>query len=185
MEALWWRTQWTMQQQTEPPCPTSIATHSTPSVFMLWVVWLVEGVSPEWFLYQWEVLLYLFNYNIYHITLLTYPSSPFHSHYCHFQVTDASIVRVAPNCFNTTHATYSPEGHGETSLQLRDPAATEIILTDLQCNTHYTITVVATAGEHRRESVAVTVLLPLVLSGMTILYMCTVVSWKPAIVVLI
>ena len=64
----------------------------------------------------------------------------------------------APNCFNTTHVTYHPEGGDESSLQLSDPAATEATLTGLQCNTNYTITVVATAGEHRRESVA---LLPL------------------------
>ena len=63
----------------------------------------------------------------------------------------------APSCFNTTRVTYHPEGGGESYLQLRDPAATETILTDLQCNTRYTITVVATAGEHRRESVAMTV----------------------------
>ena len=67
----------------------------------------------------------------------------------------------APSCFNTTDVTYHPEGGGESSLQLRDPAATETILTGLQCNTRYTITVVATAGEHRRESAAMTVLLPL------------------------
>ena len=60
----------------------------------------------------------------------------------------------APNCFNTTHVTYRPEGGGESSLQLSDPATTEATLTDLQCNTNYTITVVATAGEHRREGVA-------------------------------
>ena len=75
---------------------------------------------------------------------------------------NASSVRVtwrwnssgpAPNCFNTTQVTYHPEGGGESSLQLSDPAATEAILTDLQCNTNYTITVVATAGEHRREGV--------------------------------
>ena len=57
----------------------------------------------------------------------------------------------APNCFNTTTVTYRPEGGGESFLQLRDPAATETILTGLQCSTNYTITVVATAGEHRRE----------------------------------
>jgi len=82
----------------------------------------------------------------------------------------ASSVRVvwqwtssgpAPSCFNTTHVTYHPEGGRESSLQLRDPAATETILTGLQCDTHYTITVVATAGEHRRESVA----MPLGLQG--------------------
>jgi len=57
--------------------------------------------------------------------------------------------------------TYHPEGGRESSLQLRDPAATETILTGLQCNTHYTITVVATAGEHRRESVGISMFLPL------------------------
>ena len=67
----------------------------------------------------------------------------------------------APNCFNTTCVTYHPEGGGEFSLQLSDPAATETILTDLQNNTCYTITVVATAGGHRRESVARRVTLPL------------------------
>ena len=67
----------------------------------------------------------------------------------------------APNCFKTIHVTYHPEGGGESSLQLIDPAATEATLTDLQCNTNYTITVVATAGEHMSKSVAVTVYLPL------------------------
>jgi len=57
--------------------------------------------------------------------------------------------------------TYHPQGGRESSLQLRDPAATETILTDFQCNTHYTITVVVTAGEHRRESVAIMAFLPL------------------------
>ena len=50
--------------------------------------------------------------------------------------------------------TYHPEGGGESFLQLGDPAATEATLTGLQCNTNYTITVVATAGEHRKEGVA-------------------------------
>ena len=85
------------------------------------------------------------------------------------EVMNASSVRVAwqwsssgpaPNCFNTTHVTYHPEGGGESSLQLSDPAANETTLTDLQCNTNYIITVVATAGEHRRESLAITVHLP-------------------------
>ena len=83
------------------------------------------------------------------------------------QLINASSVRVAwqwttsgpaPNCFNTTTVTYRPEGGGESSLQLRDPAANEATLAGLQCNTSYTITVVATAGGHRRESVARTVL---------------------------
>ena len=60
----------------------------------------------------------------------------------------------APNCFNTTTVTYNLEGGDESSLQLSDPAATEATLTDLQCNINYTITVVATAGEHRSEGVA-------------------------------
>ena len=54
--------------------------------------------------------------------------------------------------------TYHPEGGGESSLQLSDPAATEATLTDLENHTCYTITVVATAGEHRREGVVRTVL---------------------------
>ena len=75
-------------------------------------------------------------------------------------IINASSIRVtwewtssgpAPDCFNTTSVTYHPEGGGESSLQLSDPVATEATLTDLQCNTNYTITVVATAGEHRRE----------------------------------
>ena len=49
--------------------------------------------------------------------------------------------------------TYRPEGGGESSLHLRDPAATVATLTDLQCNTTYTITVVATAGGHKREGI--------------------------------
>ena len=64
----------------------------------------------------------------------------------------------ASRCFNTTSVTYRPGGGGESSLQLSDPAATEATLTDLQCNTNYTITVVATAGEQRREGAT---LLPL------------------------
>ena len=66
-----------------------------------------------------------------------------------------------PSCFNTTTVTYHPEGGGGSSLQLSNPVATETTLTDLQCNTNYTITVVATAGEHERRSVARTVFVPL------------------------
>jgi len=86
------------------------------------------------------------------------------------QITTASSVRVAwqwissgpaVSCFNTTRVTYHPKGGRESSLLLRDPAATETILTGLQCKTHYTITVVATAGEHMRESVGISVFLPL------------------------
>ena len=75
----------------------------------------------------------------------------------------ASSVRVAwhwtgsspaPDCLNTTTVIFHSEGGSESFLQLNDPAATEAILSDLQCNTNYTITVVATAGEHRREGVA-------------------------------
>ena len=87
------------------------------------------------------------------------------------QLMNASSVSVtwqwtrsgpAPNCLNTTTVTYHSEGSRESFLQLSDPAANEATLTDLQCNnTNYTITVVATAGEHKRESVAVTLHLPL------------------------
>ena len=68
---------------------------------------------------------------------------------------------AAPDCINATHVTYHPEGGGEFSLQLSDPTATEATLTGLQCNTSYTITVVATAGEHERMSVARTAFVPL------------------------
>ena len=80
------------------------------------------------------------------------------------QFANTSTVRVAwqwassgpaPDCFNTTTVTYRPEGGGESSLQLSDPAATAATLTDLQCNTNYTITVVATAGVHRSENMSV------------------------------
>ena len=76
------------------------------------------------------------------------------------QFTNASTVGVtwqwtssgpAPNCFNTTTVTYHPEGGNESSLQLSDPAATGATLTGLQCNTSYTITVVAAAGVHRSK----------------------------------
>ena len=76
------------------------------------------------------------------------------------QFTSASSVRVtwqwtssdpAPYCFNATTVIYHPDGGSKLSLQLSDPAATEATLTDLQCNTSYTITVVATAGEHRKK----------------------------------
>ena len=79
------------------------------------------------------------------------------------EVMNVSSVKVAwqwtrlgpaPGCFNSTRVIYSPEGDGESSLPLREPAAIEATLTDLQNNTCYTITVVATAGEHRKESTA-------------------------------
>ena len=90
-------------------------------------------------------------------------------------VTNVSTVTVtwqwtssgsAPDCFNTTTVIYHPEGGSKLSLQLSDPAATEATLTDLQCNANYTITVVATAGEHRREGVAE---FPLLLEGTVVL----------------
>ena len=82
---------------------------------------------------------------------------------------NASTVRVtwqwtssgpASSCFNTTTVAYRPEGGDESSLQLSDPTANETILTDLQNNRCYTITVVVTAGEHRREGVVRRVLPP-------------------------
>ena len=57
--------------------------------------------------------------------------------------------------------TYHLEGGDESFLQLSNPAATETTLTDLQCNTNYTIIVVANVGEHTREGVARTVFVPL------------------------
>ena len=99
------------------------------------------------------------------------------------QFTSTSSVRVAwqwttsgpaPSCFNTTRVTYRPEGGDESSLQLSDPAATVATLTGLQCNTNYTITVVAIAGEHRREE---TLLLPLQGVYMYILHIALTQSW--------
>ena len=74
---------------------------------------------------------------------------------------NASSVRVVwqwtgsdpPRCFNTTRVTYHPQGSSESSLQLSNPGGTEVNLTNLQCNISYTITVVATAGEHKRKDV--------------------------------
>jgi len=56
--------------------------------------------------------------------------------------------------------TYYPEGGRESFLQLWDPTANETTLTDILPNTCYTITVVATTGEYRRESVTMAVLIP-------------------------
>ena len=56
--------------------------------------------------------------------------------------------------------TYHPDGGGESSLQLSDPAVTETTLAGLQNDRCYTITEVATAGEHKREGVVRRVLLP-------------------------
>ena len=109
-------------------------------------------------------------------TSLCIPPAPPTPTEVNIQIINASSIRVAwqwttsgpaPRCFNTTHVTYHPEGGGESSLQLRDPAATETILTGLQPSARFTITVAATAGEHRRESTAIAVIPQLVLQGMT------------------
>ena len=87
------------------------------------------------------------------------------------QVINASSIRVtwqwtgsgpAPDCFDTTSVTSRSEGGDESSLQLSDPAATEATLSNLQCSTNYTVTVVATAGLYRRKSIA-----SIVLQGVT------------------
>ena len=131
---------------------------------------MMQGVSPDWFLYQQEVGIFNVTFCIAVIILYycTTPAPPTPTEVS-VQFLNASIVRVtwqwtssgpAPNCFNTTTVTYHPKGGGEFSLQLSDPAATEVTLTGLQNNKCYTITVVATAGEHKREGVARTVLFP-------------------------
>ena len=173
-EAFCEHTQW-VQQQPVPPYPTSSATHCIPSGFMPVVVQMIQGVTSEWSIYQQEVAIdtcsdnfkrcacayYVFHtaHNIlYHCTILAPPTPTGVT----AQFTSTSSVRVtwqwtssgsAPNCFNTTTVTYRPEGGDESSLQLSDPAANETTLTDLHCNTNYTITVVATAGVHRKEGV--------------------------------
>ena len=153
-----------------PSCPTSSAIQSIPSGLLPGVVKLVEQVFPEWFLYQQEVCTYFVTFHIlltiYSLagyTLLHLTPAPPTPTGVTAQFTNASSVRVtwwwtssgpAPDCFITTTVTYRPEGGSESFLQLRDPAANETTLTGLWNNTHYTITVVATAGGHRRESVA-------------------------------
>ena len=113
----------------------------------------------------------------YTMTLYTTPAPPTPTEVT-ARLINASSLRVAwqwtssspaPNCFNTTTVTYRPEGGGESSLQLSDPAATETTLIDLQCNINYTITVVTTAGNHRREGVPRTV--SVLLQGI-LQYMC-------------
>ena len=123
-------------------------------------------VLPEQFLYQHKVCICTLQQSklctpFIHITL--YHLSPSHSHWGHCSVhkclkCQGSIWQwtssgPAPNCFNTTNVTYCPEGGGESSQELSDPAATETTLTELWY-TCYTITVMATAGEHRREGIA-------------------------------
>ena len=125
---------------------------------------MMQGVSPDWFLYQQEVGICNVTFSL-AVIILYYctPALPTPTNVI-AEVMSASSVRVAwqwtslgpaPNCFNTTTVTYHPERDGDSSLQLSDPAATEATLTDLQCNISYTITVVATAGKHMREGVAV------------------------------
>jgi len=144
-----------------PPSIVSSATQSIPSGFMLEVVHILQGVLPEWLIYQQEVCGYML-YNLsYSYSICTTQAPPTPTGVTTEDI-NASSVRVewqwtssgpAPDCFNTTTVTYHSEGGGESYLQLSDPAANETTLTDLQCNTNYTITVVATAGQHRRESV--------------------------------
>ena len=121
----------------------------------------MQGVLPQCFIYQQEVatccvISFTVYCSLYQCTTLAPPTPTNITAW----FTSTSTVRVtwrrtssgpAPNCFNTTTMIYRPEGGGESSLQLSGPAATETILTDLKCNTSYTITVVATAGIHRSE----------------------------------
>ena len=121
----------------------------------------MQGVHLQCFIYQQEVatccvISCTVYCSLYHCTTLAPPTPTNITAW----FTSTSTVRVtwrwtssgpAPNCFNTTTMIYRPEGGGESSLQLSDPAATETTLTDLKCNTSYTITVVTTAGAHRSE----------------------------------
>ena len=130
---------------------------------MLEVVRLIEQVPLEWFLYQQEVgscnvTISQAVINLYYCITLAPPIPTEVT----AQSTGPSTVRAtwqwtssgpAPSCFNTTTVTYRPEGGDESSLQLSDPAANETTLTDVQCNTSYTVTVVATAGNYKREGV--------------------------------
>ena len=112
-----------------------------------------------YWVYYWCVFL---SCSSLHLCTTPAPSTPID---VTVQLENTSSVRVswqwtssAPDCFNTTTVTYRPEGGGEYSLQLSDPAATEATLTDIHNSTCYIMTVVATAGEHRRGGVVRTVL---------------------------
>ena len=122
---------------------------------------LVEEVCPEWFLYQQEVYTFIWQFTACMYVHYTTPAPPTPTNVT-IRLKNTSSVRIAwqwtssdpvPNCFNTTAVTYHPEGGSDSSLQLSNPEATEATLTDLQCNASYTITVVATAGEHRSVGV--------------------------------
>ena len=103
--------------------------------------------------------MYMFNHTVYcSLYHCTTPVPPTPTDVI-AQFTSASSIMVtwqwtssgpAPDCFNSTTVTYHPEGGSESFLQLSDPAATGANLTGLQINMCYVITVVATAGEHRR-----------------------------------
>ena len=162
-----------MQQQPVPPCPTSRATHSTYTIGVVaeggrtGTRSLMTVVSlPARGIVALVIAIYI--RTSFNPSCFTPPAPPTPTVVT--GLVTLTGIRVgwqwtssgpAPSCFNTTSVTYHPEGGGESSLQLRDPATTETILTGLQCNTRYTITVVATAGEHRRESAAIAVFLPL------------------------
>ena len=104
--------------------------------------------------------MYMFNHTVYcSLYHSTTPAPPTPTDVI-AQFTSTSNVRVtwqwtssgpAPNCFNTTTVIYYPEEGSESSQQLSNPAATGANLTGLQTNMCYVITVVITAGEHRRE----------------------------------
>ena len=123
-------------------------------------------MASTWDLLVHSLALQSLGHQQFHVTYISYhctsPVPPTPTNVT-TQLMSASSVRVTwqwtssdptLDCFNTTTVIYHPEGGDESSLQLSDPTATEATLTGLQCNTSYTITVVATAGVHRRESVA-------------------------------
>ena len=56
-------------------------------------------------------------------------------------------------CVDLVRVHYQPEGGSLMVYTVDNTTATSATLPNLQCNTKYTITVVATAGRHKRESV--------------------------------
>ena len=69
-------------------------------------------------------------------------------------------IHHMPMCIDLVRVHYQSEGGSLMMHTVDNTTATSATLTNLQCNTCYTIIVVLSAGGHRRESVERTVFVP-------------------------